>query len=532
MQVGGYVFFAFLWFAMACLGALVAMRGRHSFVHREFGFFSLFILIWMASNFFENDPNLSASLRSLLLDIDFATALISGYWFFVFSRDFPRERTNRHGDILWFLPAMVFVVFSFTTLIAARIRINDGSLNFDPGALFLVYGLMLFSYFFVGLWNLAVKFRHSKDVERRQILFVLAGFAASVTIGLAMNLLFQNLVPAEVFRLGVYGASFTVFGTGYAIIKHHLFSVKILAAEAAAFLLSAVLLTQMFSATSFGDLVLRFTLFIVVFALCIIFVRSIISEVRRREEIQRLAEDLRLANTKLQELSDMKSNFVSIASHQLRAPIGGVRGYLSMLREGDFGKLGKKVDDVMDLNLDTLGHTLHVIETFLNVTRIEAGKMDLNKVPVDLCAMTREIYKELALTASRKKIRLVFSCPQKIAVVRADKEKLRNVVYNLVENALKYTEQGTIKTIVNVGSKRVEMRVVDTGIGIAPEEVPKLFAKFVRADGGLKISHGSGLGLYIAKTLIEAHGGEVFVESPGMGKGSTFGFRMSASKAR
>ncbi len=166
------------------------------------------------------------------------------------------------------------------------------------------------------------------------------------------------------------------------------------------------------------------------------------------------------------------------------------------------------------------------------MTRIEAGKMDLNKEPVDLCPMTRDIYKELALTASRKKIRLVLSCPQKIAMVRADKEKLRNVIFNLIENALKYTERGVIKTTITGDPKHVVMRVTDTGIGIAPEEVPQLFAKFVRAGGGLKISHGSGLGLYIVKTLIEAHGGTAFVESPGTGKGSTFGFRMPVGKVR
>lgn len=521
--------FGAVWFAMACLGAIVALRGQRSRQHREFFYFTVAILVWMASNFFENDPSLDEPLRAFLLQLDFATALISGYWFFAFSLDFPRERVTNRWDLVWTPPLFWGVGASFSTLVAQDVSVRGGALNFEPGIAFPFYGLLLAGYYALGLVILARKLRASKGVERRQILFVLAGFAITVTIALVVNLLLQNIVSVEVFRIGVYSLVFIVFGMGYAIIKHRLFEVKILAAEAAAFLLSAVLLAQVFTAPTVADFVSRAALFLVVFILSAVFVRSVILEVRRREEIQRFTEQLEAANMKLEELSEMKSNFVSIASHQLRAPIGGVRGYLSMLREGDFGKLPRKVDDLLDLNLDSLNHTLHVIETFLNVTRLEAGKIDLQKEPVDICAMVRSIYKELKLTADRKRIRLLVSCPVKRVPLKADKEKLRNVLFNLVENALKYTERGTIRTTV-VPGKTVEVRVTDTGIGIEKDEVPKLFAKFVRAGGGLRISHGSGLGLYIAKTLIEAHGGNVFVESPGPGKGSTFGFRIPAGR--
>lgn len=130
------------------------------------------------------------------------------------------------------------------------------------------------------------------------------------------------------------------------------------------------------------------------------------------------------------------------------------------------------------------------------------------------------------MVAERKHIRLNRLCPKTPVTVSGDREKLRNVIFNYVENALKYTEQGSISTAVAVVKGMVEVRVTDTGIGIDPAEVGSLFAKFVRAGGGFKIAHGSGLGLYVAKTLVEAHGGEVFVESAGVGKGSTFGFRM------
>lgn len=245
-----------------------------------------------------------------------------------------------------------------------------------------------------------------------------------------------------------------------------------------------------------------------------------------KREVARATGDLRAANAQLEELNDMKSNFVSIASHQLRAPIGGVRGYLSMLQDGDYGRLAPKQRDLIARNMTALDHTLRVIEMFLDVTKMEAGKIELVRKPTNLIEVVRDVARELAESAERKGLRLATILPKTPPTFSLDTEKIRNVVFNLVENAIKYTEDGTVTVAIRRNKGAIECSVTDTGIGIAPDEVPKLFAKFVRVGGGFKVSHGSGLGLYIIKTLIEAHGGTVFVHSPGEGKGSTFGFHL------
>lgn len=245
-----------------------------------------------------------------------------------------------------------------------------------------------------------------------------------------------------------------------------------------------------------------------------------------KKEVVRATTDLRTANVKLEELNDMKSNFVSIASHQLRAPIGGVRGYLSMLRDGDYGRLPAKPLGIIEQSMTALDHTLRVIEMFLDVTKMESGKIELARKPTNLLEVVHDVEHELADSAERKGLRLTIKLPATLPTLSLDAEKIRNVIFNLVENSVKYTEEGSVAVVVRKTKDAVECSVTDTGIGIAPEEVPKLFAKFVRAGGGFKVSHGSGLGLYIIKTLIEAHGGTVFVQSSGEGKGSTFGFRL------
>lgn len=244
-----------------------------------------------------------------------------------------------------------------------------------------------------------------------------------------------------------------------------------------------------------------------------------------KKKVAEATAELRVANVRLEELNEMKSNFVSIASHQLRAPIGGIRSYLAMMKDGDLGPTTPKQREVIQMNMEELRHMLAVIQMFLDVTKMEAGKIELERKPADLKTMAAEVIAELAESAKRKGLELKTALAA-VPKVSLDAERMRNVVINLIENAIKYTEAGSVEVSLRRTNGRVEFRVKDSGIGIAPDEIPKLFAKFVRAGGGFKVSHGSGLGLYIVKTLVEAHGGEAFVESPGVGKGSTFGFRL------
>jgi len=223
----------------------------------------------------------------------------------------------------------------------------------------------------------------------------------------------------------------------------------------------------------------------------------------------------------------MKSTFVSIASHQLRAPIGGVRGYLMLIREGDFGRVPRKAIPVVDQSIDQLDHLLHIISTFLDVAQFEAGKIKLEKKNIDLNLVAKSAIKENALSASTRKLTVKLHIPSKPIYINADKEKVSQVMFNLIENSIKYTAQGSIS--VKLENKRdfVEFRVEDTGIGFNKQQAAKLFTKYYRVGSGTKPRKGSGLGLYIVKILTEAHGGEVFANSKGEGKGSVFGFRLA-----
>ena len=236
---------------------------------------------------------------------------------------------------------------------------------------------------------------------------------------------------------------------------------------------------------------------------------------------------MKIANAQLKKFDQAKSDFVSIAAHQLRAPVTGFRGYLSMLLEGDFGKLNSEQKRIIKLNLNNIERMVSLIDLFLDITKIEAGRLTLTKEKVQIEDLIRESLESLKFSAQRKNLYLEFREPEKkLPEIKIDSKRIKDVILNLVDNAIKYTEKGGVKVFAEKNNNEILVSVRDTGIGIPKEEVKLLFKKFVRGDRAVLNPSGSGLGLFIVKKIIEAHGGKVMVESEGEGKGSTFSFSL------
>lgn len=246
------------------------------------------------------------------------------------------------------------------------------------------------------------------------------------------------------------------------------------------------------------------------------------------EQIQHTNEKLKVANAHLKDLDEAKSEFMSIASHQLRTPLSGIMGYLSMMLEGDFGQLPKEQNKVVQDVFGASQRLIRMVNLFLNITRIEAGRFKLNLEKVDLVQVIQDQIKTLRPTVAKKNLKLEFKTPtEKIPLLNVDQDKIKDVVLNLVDNAIKYTEKGGITVSIEKRDNAVLTSVKDTGVGIKPEEAEKLFAKFVRGSGISRLSpDGSGLGLFIARKIVDAHGGKIWAESKGEGKGSAFRFEL------
>jgi len=253
-----------------------------------------------------------------------------------------------------------------------------------------------------------------------------------------------------------------------------------------------------------------------------------------KKEVDKATKELKIANIQLRKLDKAKSEFISIASHQLRTPLTVIRGYISMIEQGDFGIVSLKVKEPLDRVYKSTMRIIGLVEDLLNISRIESGRLKYDFKPTDLIALVTDVYEELKQQAKNKGLQFNFIKPEKeIPQIMLDQGKIREVIMNLTDNAIKYTDSGFVRVKLERDDDHVTFSVVDSGRGLEPDEILLLFQKFSRAKGAqLMHTEGTGLGLYIAKNIIAKHGGKIWVESPGKGQGSTFYIRFKINNKR
>lgn len=244
-----------------------------------------------------------------------------------------------------------------------------------------------------------------------------------------------------------------------------------------------------------------------------------------RQEIKKATSELEKKNEQLRELDKAKDEFISMASHQLRTPLTAIKGYLSMLLEGDAGEIRVSQYDFVNEAYQGANRMVGLINDLLNVSRMETGRFFLEPVEVDLDRVIQEEVKQLQNHAKEKKLSLKYEKKGKVPSVLADETKIRQVIMNFMDNAIYYTTQGGVSVTLEADKSHVIFKVTDTGIGVPKAQQKNLFTKFYRADNARHVRpDGTGLGIYLAKRVMDDHCGELIFHSE-EGKGSTFGFK-------
>ena len=229
--------------------------------------------------------------------------------------------------------------------------------------------------------------------------------------------------------------------------------------------------------------------------------------------------------TRERELDRMKDEFVSLVSHELRTPLTSIKGYVDLLIDGDAGEVTEEQKEFLDIVKNNSDRLVLLVNDLLDVSRIEAGRINLRVHPVDLPDCIDEVATSLRPLMEQKRQSLKLELPADLPQVRADRDRVVQIMTNLLSNAHKYTlEGGTVSVRAQAGDDEVRVEVSDTGVGMTADERDKLFTKFFRAQNpATQNISGTGLGLNIVKSLVEKQGGRIWVTSEPM-KGSTFTF--------
>ena len=252
-----------------------------------------------------------------------------------------------------------------------------------------------------------------------------------------------------------------------------------------------------------------------------------------QKKIDDATKALKKSNAKLLALDEAKDEFISMASHQLRTPLTSVKGYLSMLSEGDAGKLNETQRNFIDQAFVSSQRMVYLIADLLNVSRLKTGKFIIEPAPTYLPDVIESEIAQLSQTVESRGLTMKYDKPKEFPMLMLDETKIRQVVMNFTDNAIYYTPSGgNIELKLHMVGDVAEFTVTDTGLGVPKAEQPHLFTKFYRAGNARKARpDGTGLGLFMAKKVVVSSGGAIIFSST-EGKGSTFGFRFNTTNIK
>lgn len=459
------------------------------------------------------------SMQILTEPIIYAVAF---YLFYSFTQGrLPGFKTNLFtGAIL--LPLIVLVP---TRLNLEGIYIAYCDAVEGPLALYYTYFLEILFIFAI----LAVSFKSIRALKGRadklKITYFTAGiiiFLLAMTSGNIIGSITENW---DVAQYGLFGMPIFVGLLAYIMAHYKAFKVKVFGTQVLVVGLWIVVGAILFVQDIGSIRVVIFLTLAMAFFSGIALIRSVRREIEQRERLEEVTKALGDANTKLKKADQLKSEFLSFASHDLKSPVAKMKQWASLVRDGTIADKDKILETAMKIE-HTGDNALRLVEEFLNIRKIEEGQMEYNFEEVDFVDFVKGTKESFDPIAEERGLDLIFESSAKKLPLKIDKIKIRQVIENLLENSLKYTEKGKVKITLEEEEKSALIKIEDTGLGIDKDILHTLFEQFHRAPGEAKKIKGTGLGLYIAKQIVKAHHGEIWAESDGEGKGSRFFVRL------
>lgn len=516
--------------ANGMLGFIVFFNNKTSATNRAFLYFSLVSIAWGILNFASYQA--STATASLWL---WRLVIFSAVWFcftiFNLSLVFPKSDAPLGRWYRFFLLPFVLgsslltltpFVFESLTSIPAQGVVPE----IKNGFLIPVFGLTVGGLVLGALFQFITKLKKAIGSLRQQYGLIMIGTFFTFTL----LIVFNYILPTnfQIYNFIPFGAVFIfpfIGCTAYAIYHYRLFNVKVVATQILAFLLTIAALIQVVFSTDFIETIFRVTAFLLTLVASIFLVRSVMREVQLREEVEQLASNLSTANDKLKELDRLKSQFLSMASHDLRAPLTIIRNFISLLLDGSYGKLAPAGQEGLQQVFDRATDMAKSVETYLDVSRIEQGRMKYDFVDIELIPLIKNAVMAFTPNAEKKGLKLSAIYDPALDGIKAkiDVSKMNEVLNNILDNTIKYTPTGEMNLSVKRIGSVARISLKDTGVGMTEDTLKNLFQLFRPGEDSKRINPAStGVGLFVTKAHVEAHSGKIWAESEGAGKGSTF----------
>ncbi|MDE2213241.1 MAG: hypothetical protein KGJ34_01785 [Patescibacteria group bacterium] len=510
------------------LGILIFTKRHDEYANRVY-IFNIFCIIWWSVMIVLYRLSLT-HLLAYTMGLYVAPTFIASsflYFSFLFPEIHPRIPFRRW--YLWAIGALNIVVVCLTLIPGVILE----SVDYVPGQekiihfgfLYTIYAFYISSFFGLGLLILAIKLWLLDDrVKRRQLAYLLWGYLIASTLAMGTNLVLPYFGYFVLNWLGQVLTVFMVLPVTYAIFKHRLFDVKVIATELITISLWLFLLIRLLLDVTAYERLLDAILLGVMFIIGILLIKSVDKEVAQRELIENQEKELEEANAR-------QENLIHFISHEVKGYLAKSEAGFASITEGDYGDVPGDLKTMAGRALEETRRGVDTVMEILSAGDLKKGTINFTMQPFDLRASIERITSELKPSADAKHLSLETQIDgsANYAVIGDEIQFSKHVILNLIDNAIKYTLSGAVRVSLFRRGSTLIFSITDSGVGLTPEDKGRLFTEGGRGKDSLKLNaHSTGYGLFIAKSIVDAHHGRIYAESEGAGKGSTFTVELPA----
>lgn len=505
------------------LGFTVYFSDRKKLTNITFLFFSIVTGVWGLANFFGYDLT-NSDISFMLLRFAMFLGVLQSFAVFQFFYVFPGGSKNFPFTYKYVLVPIVSVtaILALSPLVLSSVKevSSEGNiLSINNGIAMPLFGVVSVGLVVLAITTFVKKFKKANKKEVKSYGPILLGTVIMFSCIIIFNFIFPAVFSNSSFLQ--FGALFTfpfMLLTSYSIGKHKLFNVKVASVAFVAFTLTIFSFFNIIYADNLSQVVLNITFFFAILIGSITLVRAVLHEIEQKEELAVLLKQ--------------RENVEHLISHKVKGSFTRSKFVFAEMLEGSFGKMTKKMKEMAQGGLDANNSGIKTVDLILNSFNLQGGLVKYDMKDFDFKAMVKEVINEKRGTIEGKGLEFKADLEEgEEFIVRGDVFWLKEVINNLIENSFRYTKEGSIAVLLNKEEDKVLVSVQDTGVGISPEDKKNLFTEGGRGKDSIHMNPDStGYGLYSVKLILDQHKGKVWVDSAGVGKGSTFYVQLSLVK--
>ena len=501
------------------LAAAVYIGNTKSATNEIFSLLTLSTTFWLVLTYISRSPNLFYdSLTLHRLGIFFAAPMSASFFLLAHTMPSPTIRLKPWLYHLTIASTLCMMLLNISPYAFVDVVSSGGTSQPQPGPGLIPFAVLSTLFSILAVYWLVRRYRASVGTERSQQKIVLIGMIIMLALIIATILLPIILYGSVSFLpfTPLYALVFLGM-TAYAITKYQLFSMKVLVTQALTLVICLILFARLFGEESFNAQVIDGLVLASTIVFGYFLVQSVTREVRQREKIE-------IQEAELEKVNAQQEGLLHFISHEIKGYLTKNQAAFAAIIDGDYGHTTEQMSSMAHSALDDTRKGVSTIMDILDASNLKKGTVNYNKTDFNMCDELEQVVAELQPEAVERHLTLHLDKGNSTCMVNGDKDKLhRHVLRNVIDNSIKYTTSGRVDVGIAKDNNTVRITVKDTGVGITQEDMRKLFTEGGHGAESIKVNvHSTGYGLYIAKTITEAHGGKIWAESGGEGKGSLF----------